>query len=136
MPTIFYDVDGVLHPYDTGSLSCQEILVGICETHPEIQLVMSSNWRESMDIDYFKNNFHPKIVDKTIGFTPCLPDSNFARQAEVEAFVSHFHIKNFVCLDDLQELFSPSYGRLFLADRSSGLKPSDVPLILSKLNLF
>jgi hypothetical protein len=132
-PTIFFDVDGVLHPYETGSLASQKYLVELCKSIPNLQLVMSSNWRESSDYDYFRSEFSTEIVRSTVGFTPVYDEYRFNRQKEIEDFAKYYGIQNYLVLDDLEHLFEPRWNKLYLVDRKTGLKPSDLPPIVTHL---
>lgn len=120
-PTIFYDVDGVFHPYQTGSLEALRYLEFLCDEIPSLQLVMSSNWRENMDENSYKHEFSKKIVEHTVGFTPVMR----SRQEEVVAFVNHFGLKYFLCIDDDESLFTPGWKFLYLTDRTTGMSKQD-----------
>jgi hypothetical protein len=134
MPTLFYDVDGVLHPNDQVNLSCIEFLIDIIDKLPQLQLVMISNWRETMDKEYFERIFPALIVEKTVGFTPVIIDVNCRRQGEVEAFVKHYNIEKYICLDDEGELYQPSWERLLLIERSEGIGKGTVKAVLNYFN--
>lgn len=120
-PTLFYDVDGVLHPNDTGNLSCANVLTSITSQIPGLQLVMSSNWRETMDLEFFQRIFPKEIVSKTVGFTPVLSAHVYRRQKEIEVFATYFGITRFICLDDQERLYEPGWPNLHLIERSRGL---------------
>ena len=129
-PAIFFDVDGVLHPYQTGSLGAVKYLTFLCEENPKIQLIMSSNWRETMDIDSYRREFPAIVVERTVGFTPVLK----SRQEEVMAFVNHHGIRSFVCIDDDESLFSKDWLHLYLTDRATGMSKRDALNILNFFN--
>lgn len=130
-PTIFYDVDGVLHPNDQANLSCVDFLIDIINKLPNVQLVMISNWRETMDKEYFERIFPAVVVERTVGFTPVIINMNYRRQGEVEAFASHYGIGMYLCLDDEAELYQPSWERLLLIERSEGIDNNTVEAVLS-----
>ncbi|EKG0020376.1 hypothetical protein RZ186_003445 [Vibrio cholerae] len=120
-PTLFYDVDGVLHPNDVGNLSCVNVLTSIIDKIPSLQLVMSSNWRETMDLEFFERIFPQKIKERTVGFTPVLDIYPYRRQREIEAFATHFSISRYLCIDDQEQLYEPGWHNLYIIDRSRGL---------------
>ena len=133
-PTLFYDVDGVLHPNDANNLSCANLLVSVIEHIPTLQLVMSSNWRETMDLEYFERVFPKEIIKRTVGFTPVLPVHQFRRQREVETFISYFGITKFLCIDDQEKLFTPGWPSLHLTERSRGLNQQSIKEIINFFN--
>jgi hypothetical protein len=118
---LFYDVDGVLHPGDSETLSRQYILVDYLLSNSNVRLVMSSNWREMMDYDFFSNTFDPIIVNRTVGFTPVLPSCSHRRGKEVLVFIKQFHIKRFLVIDDTKNLFTHDFVGLAHTDRHVGL---------------
>ncbi|WP_019281330.1 HAD domain-containing protein [Vibrio anguillarum] len=120
-PTLFYDVDGVLHPNDVGNLSSVNFLISIIDKVPSLQLVMSSNWRETMDLEFFERIFPKKIKERTIGFTPVLDIYPYRRQREIEAFATHFNISRYLCIDDQEQLYESGWHNLYIIDRSCGL---------------
>ncbi|WP_425268633.1 HAD domain-containing protein [Marinobacter vinifirmus] len=129
-PTLFYDVDGVLHPNDTGNLSCADVLTSITSQIPGLQLVMSSNWRETMDLEFFQRIFPKEIVNRTVGFTPVLSAPPYRRQREIEVFTSYFGISRFICIDDQERLYEPGWPNLHLIERSRGLDECSIEKIV------
>lgn len=119
--TLFYDVDGVLHPNDVGNLSCVSHLVSIINKVPSLQLIMSSNWRETMDEEFFERVFPNEILERTIGFTPVLETYPYRRQREIEAFAAHFGLNRYLCIDDQERLYESGWPNLYAIDRSRGL---------------
>lgn len=132
-PTLFYDIDGVFHAYQNDSLSQQHLLVDLIAAYGDVQLVMSSNWRESMTYGFFAENFHPIILDRTIGFTPVFDLEQASRSAEVEAFAAHYGIDNFICIDDTSNLFYQNCNYLYLTEKSTGITRQDIDKIKIKL---
>jgi len=130
-PTLFYDVDGVLHPNDVGNLCCASHLVSITNKVPSLQLVMSSNWRETMDHEFFQRAFPKEILERTTGFTPVLETYPYRRQREIEAFAAHFGLNRYICIDDQERLYEPGWPNLYAIDRSRGLDEKTAENILS-----
>lgn len=119
-PTLFIDCDGVLHRYQNNSFECRHWFEQLAIRHPSMQLVLSSNWRDSADDEYLKTMFGPSLFERIVGATPMLKLGPIRRQREIEAFIAIFGVSNFVAIDDDKSWFDQSCGFLLLTDPSKG----------------
>ncbi len=73
---LFLDFDGVLHPDppqpDQRFRSIPR-LVSILRDHPEVEIVISSLWREQLSLDQLREFFPAHIAARIIGTTPVTP---------------------------------------------------------------
>jgi hypothetical protein len=117
---LFLDFDGVLHPGQSGTFRYLSAFEEIMRCHPDIDIVISSNWREGEPfhelLDYFSAGFR----DRLIGATAVLPGP-YARQREIEAFCRSFGIERWLAIDDDESLFVPGCPRLILLSRTEAL---------------
>ena len=73
---VFFDFDGVLHPFGGGPeqfFRRMELVYPLLEASPEIRVVVHSSWREIHDDDELKNFLfyaRPELADRFIGSTP------------------------------------------------------------------
>jgi len=72
--TLFLDFDGVLHPepcFDRSRLFCQlPVLEAVLRDFPEVDIVISSSWRELLHLDDLKSLFSGDIAWRIVGVTP------------------------------------------------------------------
>lgn len=73
---LFLDFDGVLH----SELAAEADLFGllprfesILRDFPDVQIVISSSWRENASLDDLRARFSPDIARRIIGTTPVIP---------------------------------------------------------------
>jgi hypothetical protein len=119
---VFLDVDGVLHPFQSGSLERLPLLKIWLGERPDVGLVLSSTWRETHEWEDLVELFEGCPL---IGRTP-VRDVRQARSAEIESFVRRFGVSSWCALDDDAGLFAPGFARLVLTDRRIGLTQADL----------
>lgn len=129
---LFLDFDGVLHA-DTG-LAGNFSRLGHLEKYllkmPDVEIVISSSWRETYSFDKLKAFFPLHLRDRIIGTTPVLETSfdDGGRQREIEAFLKDASLNesnsSWVALDDMQFLFDADCAQLILVDASNGFNDS------------
>ncbi|MDF6623942.1 HAD domain-containing protein, partial [Escherichia coli] len=73
-PVLMLDIDGVLHPGQSGTLIYLPLLETWLRAHPDVDVVISSNWRETHTLDELRNFFSIELRERVIGCTPVLPD--------------------------------------------------------------
>lgn len=119
-PVLMLDIDGVLHRTQTGTLSKLPMLEEWLRKHHNIEIVLSSSWRESWSVDELTELFSPDLQSRVLGTIPSLLDS--LREDEILACVSVYRIKTWVALDDMAEEF-PKTGasHLVATDYYEGL---------------
>lgn len=77
---IFLDFDGVLHPEHDGEPTPAERefchlprFEAIMRDYPEVEIVISSTWREYLSLGELRARFSPNIAARIIGVTPLTP---------------------------------------------------------------
>lgn len=82
---LFLDFDGVLHPIpckDKDLLCFIPRLEGVLRDYPEVQIVISSLWRASHDLDGLRAYFSKDIQPRIIGMTPFTETPAYAPDSE------------------------------------------------------
>lgn len=140
MKTIFLDFDGVLHGEGKNSNQFFEHIDLFCnfirEYKNEVQVVISSSWREEKTLAELKNIFHEDVQCMIVGVTPQLPiEERYAkggREKEVLLYCRENNINNWIALDDQTRFFSDDCKNLILINGETGLSIED----LSRIELF
>ncbi len=137
---IFLDFDGVLHPDGEGLFS----QLGLFEKHiltmPDIEIVISSTWREDKSLHELQNYFSESIRSQITGTTPILEDGydTGGRQREIHAFLEAHDLSekncHWVALDDMQMFFDGNYPNLILTDSSKGFTEENGATLLQWYN--
>lgn len=113
-PTLFLDIDGVLHPYGTPVLSgagytrwdlpeiflWRPLLEAALEPYPDVAIVISSSWRFMCDDGDLRNRvLGPRLASRFAGITG---DENggLTRAEEVLECVDMHELTRWVALDD------------------------------------
>ncbi|MFZ6871913.1 HAD domain-containing protein [Undibacterium sp. Di27W] len=126
---LFLDFDGVLHPdpcYDKSQyFSCLPRLESVLRDFPEVQIVISSTWREKRPVSLLKSFFSVDIGTRVIGSTPFwydIPDIveviGYQRHAEIEGWLRQCGEpwSDWVAIDDKSHLFKPFLKNLIKTD--------------------
>lgn len=111
MTVIFLDIDGVLNAdkldtTDTLIVSKEGIELNksrlslfdaFIKGHPNLKIVMSTSWRDSLSVEDFRElfkdyTFSSQIIDKT--------SSNMAKAESIWMWISENRPSNFIILDD------------------------------------
>lgn len=118
---LFLDFDGVLH-YSGNELpfSRTSFLEKIIELDPHLDIIISSSWRESFDLQGLKDFFPDSIAERIQGVTPIFKASLLQnedgdwveqnqgiRQKEIEQYMVDNYPLNtsWIALDDAADLF-------------------------------
>lgn len=130
---LFLDFDGVLHPEnypdaDSGADLCHlPRLEAVLREFPDVDIVVSSMWRERMTLDQLRSFFAPDIQSRVIGVTP-LPDRvhGYApahREREIVAWLAQHgrESDDWVALDDADWQFENHQHRLVVCSPLEGL---------------
>lgn len=119
-PVLMLGIDGVLHRAQTGTLSKLPLLEGWLRKHGDVEVVISSAWHDSWDIDELRALFSPDLRSRVLGTTPCFFGA--LRETEILACVNHYHIETWVALDDAGDQF-PTIGpyNLILTNHFEGI---------------
>jgi len=128
---LFLDFDGVLHP-DRASVDLYFCRLTLLEPwlrqRPQIDVVVSSSWREAHPLDELREFFSEDLRPRVISSTPVLRSVSGEREAEILAWLScsGFAGRPWVALDDQAGLFSAGCRNLVLCDSSVGLAQADL----------
>jgi len=102
-PVLMLDIDGVLHPTQSGSLIYLPALeTWLCE-HTLVDVVISSNWRDTHTIDELRAYFSADLQGRVIGTTPTLDGA--CREDEILSLVRKHGIATWAALDDRTQDF-------------------------------
>ena len=132
---LFLDFDGVLHKepcHDTGMLMCNlPRMEAILRDFPGVDVVISSTWRELLDLEQLRSYFSPYIAPRIIGVTPDWREvshlfavvGSYIRQVEIEGWLqaSGRSSEQWVALDDRAYLFAPSIPNLVCCAPDTGI---------------
>ncbi len=142
MLILFLDFDGVLHPADATPDQFFCYLPALEDTlrpFDEVELVLSTLWREERSLDALIEHFAPDIRPRILGATPQLPACELERghrQREIEAWLAmHRPGGDWLALDDRQENFDADCPHLLWVPRAGSLAPGLNPQLLSALAL-
>ena len=117
-PVLMLDIDGVLHPGQSGTLIYLPLLETWLLAHPAVDVVISSNWRETHTLDELRAFFSIELRERVIGCTPVLPDST--RLDEILLVVRKYDITQWAALDDRVQEF-PDASRLVATEYLDGI---------------
>lgn len=147
---LFLDFDGVLHSdpcYDKSQyFSYLPRLESVLRDFPEVQIVISSTWREKRSISQLKSFFSADIGTRIVGVTPSwrdIPDIvdviGYQRYAEIEGWLrqSGEPWKDWVAIDDKPYLFKPFLKNLVKTTSLTGFDEraeKTLKLYLAKLS--
>lgn len=142
MQTIFLDIDGVLHPFDSaGSLpseACPEItgdklfcwapLLAELLGAAKVQIVIHSTWRHRYSLAAIRDQFPESLRARISGCT-----LGMGRFEGIRQYVEEHAITDFLVLDDIADFFPPDWANLLVCAGETGI--SD-PLVQAKLREF
>lgn len=135
---IFLDFDGVLHAMPSWQHEVFEhlpVLVDVLRQFPELEVVISSSWREHHSLDALKEFFPEDIQHLVVGVTPILGNgaaSNPAeRQREIEAWLqaSRPAGTSWVAIDDWAAGFEPNCPNLLLTQSKRGFQATEAEVL-------
>jgi hypothetical protein len=143
---LFLDLDGVLHTdpcYDETQLfSCLPPLEAMLRDFPEVEIVISSTWRESRSLSELKSFFSHDIGERVVGVTPFWRDIpsiveviGYPRHAEVEAWIRNSEMpwQQWIAVDDKPYLFKPFLPNLIKTNSSTGLDQTAIANLRQRL---
>ena len=131
---VFLDFDGVLHGESQYSTGLFEHIEVFCDTvrpfSDTTQIVISSSWRETHNLEKLKVFFASDIAKLIVGVTPQRPDGykKGGRQKEIMDYCKENNISNnqWMALDDMERFFNTDCSNLILVDAESGLSEKNL----------
>ena len=131
-PVLMLDVDGVLHPAQSGSLCHLPILEDWLRRHAAVDVVISSNWRDSHTFNELRGLFSSDLRERVIGTTPNL--ENAYREVEIMVLARKYAIAHWVALDDrMQEFPTVAQARLVATEYLIGLTSAHLERLAKNL---
>jgi hypothetical protein len=146
---LFLDIDGVLHPRpipgrpgQTDLFSALHLLEDVLRQVPDVEVVISSSWREHYPLDEMREFFSEDLRERIVGVTPRPPLaagpgelSDYPRHAECAEWMAQRGPAGmtWLAIDDAREEFAPNCGQLLLVDGSVGLTPASAAELLARL---
>jgi len=109
--TLFLDFDGVLHPFHrpSGTFVLVPYFEEVLRDFPEVDIVISSTWREAYSLPQLQKFFSEDIAQRIIGVTPQLAsfEHAFIREAEILAWrrKKKRERESWIALDDMASFF-------------------------------
>ena len=108
---LFCDWDGVLHRYGAHVkeyFECLPALEEVLRSFPEVQIVVSSDWRKLHTLDELRTPFSPDIRPRLIGMSPCFSFEKYGegiRFEEARAYLRENNLdsERWAALDDIAE---------------------------------
>lgn len=139
---LFLDFDGVLHP-SPNKMSTEFSALPFFEVwlrkHEQVNVVISSSWREVMDIDVLKAIFSPDLQDRIIDKCPTLPFDKVENEAHwrYKEIIDWIAINRYegpwVALDDAVDAFPEDHPHLVACKQAIGLTPLVIERLTSKV---
>lgn len=119
---LMLDIDGVLHPAQAGSLIYLPLLEAWLREHKCVDVVVSSNWKNTHTVEQLRRLFSVDLRDRVLGTTP---DCRGVREDEILALVERYDIELWAAVDDREEGF-PTTAAMHLAKTEyfDGLVPA------------
>ena len=123
---LFLDFDGVLHPLNRtdGALSRIPHFENALRKFIDVDIVISSAWREEYSLNELRGFFSDGIKQRIIDVTPVLNSlgNRYLRQAEIDLWLRDAgrEYEAWIALDDSEWLFPPACRNLILVDPALG----------------
>ena len=132
---LFLDFDGVLHPQYDGQQVPLEVVFchlsrfeAVMRCFPNVDIVISSTWREQFDLSSLRARFSSDIALRIIGVTPLsadLPPANKPKTRECEIInwlqVNNRQGEEWIAIDDCAWQFNKHKNRLIVC-KGGGFK--------------
>ncbi|MDK9414503.1 HAD domain-containing protein [Klebsiella pneumoniae] len=132
---LYLDFDGVLHRRMNESFEKMPLLEEILIQCPEILIVISSSWRETMSLEGLKHLFPVSYRHRIIGVTPSLqdvPDIEYIRYRECLSNARYLGISHFIIIDDESHRFPPGCENLVSTKYREGMTDETVSAVIMK----
>ena len=145
-PILFLDFDGVTHPEVCAAselFNCLPRIEEVLLRHSQVEIVISSAWREYHPIAELQQHFCPQLRPRVVGCTPlqrqspCEPAMHHVREIECRAWLTANRPNaTWLAIDDAPWLFSPRCANLLLTNHAVGFTTDDAVLLDRRLSLM
>ena len=144
-PVLFLDFDGVLHPVHAQAdqlFTAIPLLELVLREFPNLDVVVSSSWREVHPLDELLEYFSADIRSRFIGITPARPELaevpddlwSYVREGECAVWIArHRPWVPWIAVDDDAWRFKPHSKRLFLVEGKIGLTAASLEALRLRL---
>lgn len=130
---IFLDFDGVLHPVESIGkeyFSRMHLIENFLRANRDIQIVVSSSWREACSLEKMQSFFEDDVFERVIDITPInviCPQNKFWRQVEIEAWIQkNEYTGHWVAVDDAKSEFEDGFRNLIWCQPRKGITEREV----------
>lgn len=138
---LMLDFDGVLHPdpcpADEPFFGHVPMLEEVLQEFPNVEIVITSTWRATRNLEQLKEIFSANIARRVIGLTPQWQDHaelaatigpSYIRSIEIEAWLRSRGEPwlNWIALDDKRYWFRPFCKNLVTCNPETGLSAENV----------
>ena len=138
---LFLDFDGVLHGLGQPVFEHLPRFEAVLRDFPQIQVVISSAWREDYSFDALLAFFSEDVQPRIIGTTPVItnewpPHPRHVRHKEIQEFIEKTgcETRPWLALDDDQTLFPPDCASLILCEPVTGFDDEAADVLRARLN--
>lgn len=99
------------------------VLEELLSIHPDVGIILSTNWRIGVTRDAVLRYFPPAVRDRIAGANPDLDGKvvEYVRWHECMSVVKRFNLERYTFVDDTARLFPLDCPELFLTSRHQGL---------------
>lgn len=142
---LFLDFDGVLHTAFNASSPKDDfkklpLLEKWLRRHPEVNIVISSSWREVMSMASLKEIFSEDLRNRVIDTCSILPLSLELEFYRYEEIMSWIKLQKYdgiwLALDDATHEFPPNFEKLVVCQKHRGIDRSVIRELTIKLMGF
>lgn len=137
---LFLDIDGVLHRVGGSLFEQVSRLESVLRDHPEVELVISSSWREDYPWDVLVEIFSPDIQQRVVGRTPVIdtpwpPYPRPVRYEEILQYLTENGVGDqpWLALDDDPRLYPPECPQLIVCQPTRGFDASTESVLRAAL---
>ena len=132
---LFLDFDGVLHPQYDGQQVPSDVAFchlprfeAVMRCFPNVEIVISSTWREQFELNTLRARFSPDIALRIIGVTPLSADMLTANEPKIREceIISWLQVNNrqgeeWIAIDDCAWQFNKHKNRLIVCKGYIGM---------------
>ncbi|HBW1715206.1 HAD domain-containing protein [Klebsiella pneumoniae] len=136
---LYLDFDGVLHRRMNETFERMPLLEKILIQCQEIQIVVSSSWRETMSLDGLKYLFPVPFRHRIVGVTPSIQevkDTEYIRYRECLLHARNMGINKFIIIDDESYRFPPGCENLVSTKYREGMTRETVATVIMKYRQY
>ncbi|CAH1598765.1 hypothetical protein FWP33_08860 [Vibrio parahaemolyticus] len=130
-PTIFLAIHGVLHRNQNESLELKQTFMEIFQAVPNVQIVLSSDWRSDCDEPWLKRKLGIDLFSKIVGYTPVSLEHD--RSFEIERVLQYKNPIKFVILDAEKVTTDRPNGLVIRTEGYKGIEQKHIDAIIDYL---